>query len=119
MGYQRVWPDEVPHKDKLTLAVVTRRITEVKAVMKESFYLALGLWLLVVGCLKPLPSETTPVMIVEIKPLPPTKVYGEIVSVEIIESPIKTWLSKEEIEEKRLQQKNPCAKGDPLCDVIP
>lgn len=94
--------------------------------MKESFYLVLGLWLLVVGCLKPLPPEPTPVMVVDIKPLPPTKVYGEIVSVEIIEAPIKTWLSKEEVEEQRLQQEklrkeqeDPCAKGDPLCDVIP
>ena len=70
-----------------------------------------------------LPAEPAAVVVV-VRQLPPTRIKGEMV--EMIEPPIKTWLSREEVDQQRLQQaiekaaaEDPCQKGDPLCEHIP
>jgi len=96
-----------------------------EGVMKELFYLSLGLWLLVAGCLKPLPPESIPVTVIEIKPPSPNLIREQAVEDEDASPPLKTWLSKEEVDARRLQEaiekaasEDPCQKGDPLCEHI-
>lgn len=92
--------------------------------MKEPLCLFLGLWLLMAGCLKPVPPEPLAPVVVEVRTLPP--IHGTSIEVEADAAPpIKTWLSKEEVEEQRLKdaiekaaQEDPCQKGDPLCEHI-
>lgn len=81
--------------------------------------------LMLVGCShsSALPADQAPVVVV-IRQLPPTRVRGEMV--EMIEPPVKTWLSHEEWDQLRLQQaiekaaaEDPCQKGDPLCEHLP
>lgn len=92
--------------------------------MKEPMFLFLGLWLLVAGCLKPLPPEPTPPVLIEVRTLPPIHNASPEVEVDAA-PPVKTWLSKEEVEAQRLQEaiekaasEDPCQKGDPLCEHI-
>lgn len=82
-------------------------------------HLSLIVGLLVTGCMKPLPPEPLPVIVIEVRRLPSTTTHGQIIDAEVIEPPVKTWLSKEEAEQLRKEQNDPCYKGDPLCDVIP
>lgn len=81
------------------------------------------LGVVLVGCSHSLPPK--PPIVVEVRPLPIPRVKGQMVSVEIIEPPIKTWLSKDELDQLRLQQamekavaEDPCQPGDPLCEHI-
>jgi len=74
------------------------------------------------GCSHSLPPEPAPIT-VEVRPLPPTRVKGEMLG--MVEPPVKTWLSKEEWDQLRLQQaiekaanEDPCQSGDPLCPDI-
>jgi len=74
------------------------------------------------GCSHSLPPEPAPIT-VEVRPLPPTRVKGEMLG--MVEPPVKTWLSKEELDQLRLQQaiekaaaEDPCQPGDPLCPHI-
>lgn len=85
----------------------------------------IALGLLLAGCSHStaLPAEPAPVVVV-IRQLPPTRIKGE--TVEEIAPPVKTWLSREELDQQRLQQaiekaaaEDPCQKGDPLCEHIP
>jgi hypothetical protein len=85
--------------------------------MKESFFLILGLWLLVVGCLKPLPPTPPQPVMVDVETLPDAE--SEILIEPEAGPVIKTWLSKEETVEQQKEQDDPCQKGDPLCDVVP
>ena len=84
----------------------------------------IALGLLLAGCSHStaLPAEPAPVVVV-IRQLPPTRIKGE--TVEEIAPPVKTWLSREELDQQRLQQaiekaaaEDPCQKGDPLCEHI-
>jgi hypothetical protein len=84
--------------------------------------LALVTLLLLTGCSHSLPPEPSYV-IVEVKRLPATIVKGE--TVEDYTPPVKTWLSREELDQLRLQQaiekaaaEDPCQAGDPLCEHI-
>lgn len=94
--------------------------------MKEHLYLILGLWLLTTGCLRPLPPASEPPVVVEVRRLPPPMVYGTMVEEEDAGPVLKTWLSKEELDEQNLQKaiekaaaEDPCQKGDPLCPDLP
>lgn len=88
----------------------------------KATYLILGM--MVAGCLKPLPPEPTPAVVVDVQHLPPIHVAQPTVE-EDAAPPIKTWLSKEELDARRLQEaieraaaEDPCQKGDPLCEHI-
>ncbi len=79
-----------------------------------------------IGCSHSLPPEPPYVETVTKHRLPPTVVKGEMVSAEVIEPPVKTWLSREELDAIRLQEaiekaakEDPCRAGDPLCPYIP
>jgi len=89
--------------------------------------LCLILSLVGIGCSHsppPLPEEPPYVVTVTKIPLPHT--YGQMVEEETDAAPpIKTWLSKEELDAIRLQEaideaarRNPCHAGDPLCGYI-
>lgn len=86
-------------------------------------HISIGL-LMLAGCShsQALPAEPAPV-VVEVRRLPPTRIKGE--TVEEFTPPVKTWLSREELDQQRLQQaiekaaqEDPCQAGDPLCDHI-
>ena len=92
--------------------------------MKEPLFVFLGLWLLVAGCLKPLPPEPIPPVLVDVRQVTPIHTIT-VMPEEDASPPIKTWLSKEEVDAQRLQeaidkaaQEDPCQKGDPLCEHI-
>jgi hypothetical protein len=87
--------------------------------MKESFFLIIGLWLLVVGCLKPLPPEPPQPVMVDVKALPDAESDIQILVEPEAGPVIKTWLSKDEVKNQQEEQDDSCQKGDPLCEVIP
>jgi len=54
------------------------------------------------------------------------RIYGEVLSVEVIEGPIHTWMTPEDIEKreeerhrKLREQGLECWPGDPLCPTLP
>lgn len=82
------------------------------------------LGLVMLGCSHStaLPTEPAAIVVV-VRQLPPTRIKGE--TVEEFTPPVKTWLSREEVDQQRLQQaiekaaaEDPCQKGDPLCEHI-
>lgn len=82
--------------------------------------LCLFLTIAAIGCSHSLPPE--PPYVVTVTKIPAPRTTGEIVSVEVVEPPIKTWLSKEEVDAQRLKEaiekaakEDPCQAGDPLC----
>lgn len=86
-------------------------------------HISIGL-LMLAGCShsSTLPAEPAPVVI-EVRHFPPTRIKDE--TVEEFTPPVKTWLSREEWDQRRLQeaiekaaQEDPCQKGDPLCEHI-
>jgi hypothetical protein len=78
--------------------------------------------LVLAACSHSLPPEPA-IITVEVRPLPPTRVKGEMV--EVIEPATKTWLSREEWDQIQLREamekavrEDPCQAGDPLCPHI-
>jgi hypothetical protein len=84
--------------------------------------ISLGL-IVLVGCSHSLPPEPPYVETVTKHRLPLPRVKGQ--TVEDPTPPVKTWLSKEEVEQQRLKEaiekaaaEDPCRAGDPLCPHI-
>jgi hypothetical protein len=82
--------------------------------------------LTMVGCVQTVPTETTPATrtVTRITRAARTevRVYGEVMSVEVVEGPVHTWMTPDDIEKmeeerhKKLREQGlECWPGDPLC----
>ena len=84
-----------------------------------------------VGCVKSVSVEQPPttsrtVTKVTRNSLTEVRVYGQVISVEIIEGPVHTWMTPEDVEKmieerhrRAREQGLECWPGDPLCPDLP
>lgn len=79
-----------------------------------------------VGCSAPLPPQDVTTVTVTRVAYTPARVYGQIISVEVIDPPLSTWITGDELQKLLLERhkKNvaaglECEDGDPLCSTIP
>ena len=91
--------------------------------------LTIGLMTLV-GCVNSVatepPATVRTVTKVTRRPLTEARVYGQVISVEVIEEPIHTWMTPEDVEKmieerhrRAREQGLECWPGDPLCADLP